>query len=527
MPIAIAWLIPAGTSTGFAVRRFRWYLMLCSVAFLAGCGGSANHPGLASQNPAAPTDSISGTVTVNGAPLAGVTITLWSTNNNRIAGTAITGDNGAYSFSGISTTGNATSEYHLWAGKSGYGFHPYVSAGAKVIRADHTGDFIQAQNYGVPIYLEVIDYLALPDASLNGANFLAYDGKTPLVKLAASGQTAIYASGDDGAQRRGLVSAAIRFTNNQNGTVTDSLTGLTWLKDAGCLPPGNWSSSLAEVNALAGGACGLSDGSTAGQWRLPNVAELESLIDVSASSPAIPPGSPFVNVSNSAYWTSTSYFGGQAGSLNAWAIRMEDGSYLNDSYLNLKASSTNAVWAVSGNGNGPARLQVTGLFIPYEKGDDGTVLAGVPLVYPRFVQKSDGTVVDLMTGLVWLKKADCIYGDWATAIAEANTLASGQCGLTDGSVAGDWRMPNRREMQSLADRNQNNEADFFDTTFLRADLSVFHAAIFGSFIPGQYYWTASTDAADTNQAWVIFSCDYGVYAAIKSSGGYSLAVRQP
>ncbi len=30
-----------------------------------------------------------------------------------------------------------------------------------------------------------------------------------------------------------------------------------------------------------------------------------------------------------------------------------------------------------------------------------------------------------------------------------NNLASGECGLTDGSVAGDWHMPNVKELQSL------------------------------------------------------------------------------
>ena len=30
-------------------------------------------------------------------------------------------------------------------------------------------------------------------------------------------------------------------------------------------------------------------------------------------------------------------------------------------------------------------------------------------------------------------------------------LKSGQCGLTDGSVAGNWRLPNVKELQSLID----------------------------------------------------------------------------
>ena len=37
------------------------------------------------------------------------------------------------------------------------------------------------------------------------------------------------------------------------------------------------------------------------------------------------------------------------------------------------------------------------------------------------------------------------------ALRCANKLNSGECGLSDGSVEGDWRLPNVREMQSLID----------------------------------------------------------------------------
>lgn len=68
-------------------------------------------------------------------------------------------------------------------------------------------------------------------------------------------------------------------------------------------------------NNLADGACGLSDGSTVGQWRLPNVRESESLLDYAyplricntAGTDQWKEGDPFTNVQPSYYWTSTSY----------------------------------------------------------------------------------------------------------------------------------------------------------------------------------------------------------------------------
>jgi hypothetical protein len=141
------------------------------------------------------------------------------------------------------------------------------------------------------------------------------------------------------------------------------------------------------------------------------------------------------------------------------------------------------------------------------------------------VDKGDGTISDTVTGLVWLKQADCIHQKWAGAIAAVDVLSSGQCGLTDGSSAGSWRMPNRNEMQSLSDRNENNHADFFDHTYLNRDYTVYQAAIFTKFIGSEYYWTSTADAADTTKAWTVYSCDFGVYDTPKENIGYTLAVR--
>jgi hypothetical protein len=248
--------------------------------------------------------------------------------------------------------------------------------------------------------------------------------------------------------------------------------------------------------------------------------ELESLIDESASNPAVSAGSPFSNV-NGIYWTSTSYYGGITGSPIAWAIRMSDGRYINDGTTNVKQNGSLGVWAVRGSGGGAVQLQATGLYMPFIAGDDGTVQAGVPLTFPRMRDNSDGTVTDTMTGLVWLQQANCINDTWAGALADISALASGQCGLTDGSTAGSWRMPNRKEMESIADRAQNNQSEFFDTNSSISSMN----AVFSNFIQQQYYWTSTTNASDVSEAWTVFSCDYGVYDILKANTGYTLAVR--
>jgi len=68
-----------------------------------------------------------------------------------------------------------------------------------------------------------------------------------------TGQTTTYAAGDDGALQKGVAWPTPRFTDNNNGTVTDNLTGLTWLRDASCLGFQTWANALAAANSLADG----------------------------------------------------------------------------------------------------------------------------------------------------------------------------------------------------------------------------------------------------------------------------------
>jgi hypothetical protein len=68
----------------------------------------------------------------------------------------------------------------------------------------------------------------------------------------------------------------------------------------------------------------------------------------------------------------------------------------------------------------------------------------------RYVDCGNGTVTDTTTGLIWLKQAACLsYATWHNAQTEAAGLANGACGLTDGSQAGDWRLPTKDEWSAM------------------------------------------------------------------------------
>jgi hypothetical protein len=74
-----------------------------------------------------------------------------------------------------------------------------------------------------------------------------------------------------------FTATADRFIENGNGTVTDSFTDLIWLKDANCIGSQAWDESILLVAGLKSGACGLTDGSGEGDWRLPYKSELQGL----------------------------------------------------------------------------------------------------------------------------------------------------------------------------------------------------------------------------------------------------------
>ena len=168
-----------------------------------------------------------------------------------------------------------------------------------------------------------------------------------------TGQETTWAAGDDGDLEKGVTWPNPRFTDNGNGTVADNLTGLIWLKDANCFGAQNWTIALSSCNSLASGSCGLSDGSVAGNWRLPNVKELQSLVHFGVYNPAVPntagtgkwtSGNPFtgVLVSSDYYWSSST---SAATTGSAWYVNLYDGMV-----DNVAKSSNCSVWPVR-NGN--------------------------------------------------------------------------------------------------------------------------------------------------------------------------------
>ncbi len=163
--------------------------------------------------------------------------------------------------------------------------------------------------------------------------------------LPATGQTQCFdangreiacaGTGQDGEFRAGAPWPAPRFTA-QGDKVLDRLTGLYWRRRADCARgPVNWREALAAVAIL-----NRAETKPHESWRLPNINELESLVDCAAHSPALSPGHPFEEV-QAAYWSSTtSLFEPDW----AWALYLDKGAI----GVGQKHGRHFHVWAVGG-----------------------------------------------------------------------------------------------------------------------------------------------------------------------------------
>jgi hypothetical protein len=125
----------------------------------------------------------------------------------------------------------------------------------------------------------------------------------------------------------------------------------------------------------------------------------------------------------------------------------------------------------------------------------------------RYFDNGDGTVSDnTQSGLTWLKNANC-FGtqNWETAKQSAANLATGQCGLKDGSTAGMWRLPTRDEWVTMMDNRYKNPA-----LSNRAGTAQWREGdAFSGVQP--YYWSSTESAYDSGYAWGVYLHDGDIH----------------
>ncbi len=151
-----------------------------------------------------------------------------------------------------------------------------------------------------------------------------------------TGQTESYRTGDDGDWQKGVAWPDPRFTDNEDETVTDNLTGLMWVKAPHSLTGNSGSQSWDDAIDF----CNDLTFAEHSDWRLPNRFELESLLDLSqALGPLLPSEHPFTGIQSDFYWSSSTWASNP--DWNAWDVGLNDGRV---NYFSK--SDTSRVWPV-------------------------------------------------------------------------------------------------------------------------------------------------------------------------------------
>ena len=152
----------------------------------------------------------------------------------------------------------------------------------------------------------------------------------------------------------------------------------------------------------------------------------------------------------------------------------------------------------------------------------------IPTMQPKmacrgeFLINNDGTVTDCKTGLIWMQNANCfVTKPWSDALASCSALASGSCGVYDGSSAGDWHLPTIEELKTLPNRNYSSPA----LSNSKGDTKWTIQGDAFSNVQSANYWSATTLAYNASDAWGVYMSLGGVVEGTKTYGFYVWCVR--
>jgi hypothetical protein len=142
------------------------------------------------------------------------------------------------------------------------------------------------------------------------------------------------------------------------------------------------------------------------------------------------------------------------------------------------------------------------------------ILFALQIEAAPFTDNGDGTVKDNATGLIWQKCSkgqtglDCSGGaattsNWATAITDCSGLSL---------ASKTWRLPHVNELKTIVDSTK--------ATSPAIDTTAFSATVV-------YYWSSTTYAPTTTNAWAVSFLDGYVNFNLKTNLNYVRCVSGP
>lgn len=284
-----------------------------------------------------------------------------------------------------------------------------------------------------------------------------------MLRLPDTGETTSYTStfGED----NDYLFNAPYFTDNGNGTVTDTITKLMWQQtDGGEMTIEN--AALYCENLTLGGF---------NDWRLTDAHESFSILNHQNSNPAL--NTSVFTTSAAEYWWTSEH----------------------------QANDANKIWVTNaggGIGNHPKTETISAGGSKRFHVRAVRELVTPTYVSAQFTDNADGTITDNLTNLIWQKTPYSDSITWEDALNYAETLSLN--GFSD------WRLPNIKELQSINDESLINPSlniNYFSTGNAKK------------------YWSSTTLPNHTTEAWYL-DTHFGITTyAQKTAKNYVICVR--
>jgi len=254
------------------------------------------------------------------------------------------------------------------------------------------------------------------------------------------------------------------YTNNGNGTITDTITGLMWQQtDGGEMTIEN-AAIYCDTLTLGGFT----------NWRLPTAKESFSILNHQNNNPAVDIN--FFTKTAAEYW---------------WTSEKQN-------------NDANKIWCTNaggGIGNHPKTETISA---------GGTkkfhVRAVRDVIEPTVIQNhftdnGNGTITDNLTNLVWQKIPNTNTLTWEDALVYAEGLELGN--------NSNWRLPNIKELQSISEVDLNNPSvntNFFSISGIKK------------------FWSSTSLPNQTTKAWY-WDTQFGITTYdLKTNSNYVICV---
>ncbi|MDV7186293.1 DUF1566 domain-containing protein [Lutibacter sp. TH_r2] len=215
------------------------------------------------------------------------------------------------------------------------------------------------------------------------------------------------------------------YTNNDDGTITDTVTGLMWEQNMGEKITFEEAFKKAENSTLG----------VYTDWRVPTIKELYSLILFTGQVKGAHSIDLFID---------TNYFEQPLGDTSKDEREIDAQTWSSTAYVGRTMRNDETVFGVN---------FIDGRIKGYPKYNPRTknahkmyfrmVRGNTAYGKNNFIDNGDGTISDLATGLMWQKTDDGSSRDWEESLTYAENLKLGN--------KSDWRLPNAKELQSIVD----------------------------------------------------------------------------